>query len=832
MKPTAPPHPPADALAAFVSGRVPEEAAVAISLHLAGCATCRTVVDGLPPDTLLSLLRKGADPASAAATLAPAPAAPADVPVELADHPRYRVLGLLGSGGMGAVYKAEHRRMERHVALKVMNPGLVDRPAMAERFQREVKAAARLAHPNIVTAYDADQAGDAHFLVMEFVEGLSLAQQVQEHGPLPPARACAYVRQAALGLQHALECGMVHRDIKPHNLMLTADGQVKILDFGLARFVREAAGAADRPASAPSETPAAWGGLTEVGVLMGTAAFIAPEQADDPRQADIRADIYSLGCTLYYLLTAQVPFPGGTAVDKVKAHATQPPRPVRALRPDLPAELAAVLGRMMAKDPAQRYQTPAEVAEALAPFTRQRSPLAAFVGRRRRLLAAVGLLTAATVLAAAVIYVRTDNGEFAVETDDPELAVAINTKGITIHDQANGRKYQLKVGTQNLRTGRYEIDATELGSGVSLSTSAFRLHRGGKERLVVTFTQQGNRAYLVDGLRWFPAESTFFGARDMRVFPKISLQQIIMALQVAESMQKQDRERCWKLMFIIGDVQRVTFAYADEPTCPAKSRVFIRLTGDLSHRRLEEWLRQDWPGAIVRKHKGPNGEDITIARGGQPPAFAVVGNTDLLLAAYYGDDEKSGEVVDQALALRAGGGSLAGAPVVTSGEIPPHAWAFFAGRPPRELKGTFLFPVLPRWALLTITGTRTVDVRFQGRFADAAAAGTFTENVEKWKQLGRALVKMPPVSTYPKAAEALTSALNGMEITIHEDRVRGNYHVPGAAMDDLVEMLRQITPARVNRDVEEIQRGMPKQKDGKATPKTGSDTANGGTPPP
>src|SRR5262249_11871361 len=163
----------------------------------------------------------------------------------LAGHPRYRVLELLGVGGMGAVYKAEHLRMERTVALKVVNRSLTDNPAMVERFTREVKAAAKLAHPNIVTAFDADQAGDTHFLVMEFVEGVSLSRLVAEHGRLPVAEACDYVRQAALGLQHAFARGMVHRDIKPHNLMRTPEGQVKILDFGLARFAMEtpAAGA-------------------------------------------------------------------------------------------------------------------------------------------------------------------------------------------------------------------------------------------------------------------------------------------------------------------------------------------------------------------------------------------------------------------------------------------------------------------------------------------------------------------------------------------------------------------------------------------------------------
>src|SRR5262245_39845127 len=180
----------------------------------------------------------------------------ADVPAELRDHPRYRVVGLLGVGGMGAVYKAEHQLMERVVALKVISRGLLDTPGTVERFRREVKAAARLAHPNIVTAYDADQAGSSHFLIMEYVDGISLDRLVAEHGRLPVREACEYMRQAAVGLQHAFECGTVHRDVKPQNLMLTPSpfplapskgergrgegvGQIKILDFGLARLALE-----------------------------------------------------------------------------------------------------------------------------------------------------------------------------------------------------------------------------------------------------------------------------------------------------------------------------------------------------------------------------------------------------------------------------------------------------------------------------------------------------------------------------------------------------------------------------------------------------------------
>ena len=164
-----------------------------------------------------------------------------EIPAELVGHPRYRIVKRLGSGGMGTVYLAEHRLMDRSVALKVIRRDLLGNEALVERFRREVRAAARLGlHPNIVAAYDAEQAADSHFLVMEFVEGVDLAHLVKRQGPLPCALACQAVKQAAEGLEHAFQRGMVHRDIKPQNLMCTPDGQVKILDFGLARFASEA----------------------------------------------------------------------------------------------------------------------------------------------------------------------------------------------------------------------------------------------------------------------------------------------------------------------------------------------------------------------------------------------------------------------------------------------------------------------------------------------------------------------------------------------------------------------------------------------------------------
>jgi formylglycine-generating enzyme required for sulfatase activity/serine/threonine protein kinase len=266
------------------------------------------------------------------------------------------VLRKLGEGGMGAVWLAEHRLLGRLVAVKVVSPALVGSGDALARFLNEVRAAGRLDHPNIVRALDAEEAGGLHLLVMEYVEGESLADLLARRGPLSVATACRAVRQAAAGLQHAFEQGMVHRDVKPQNLMLTKDGRVKVLDFGLARLA--------------SEQGAGRRGLTAVGAYMGTPEFMAPEQALDARTADTRADVYSLGCTLYCLLAGRPPFAGETPVQQFQAHQYEEAVQLDGTRADVPAALAEVVGRMMAKDPARRYQTPAEAAEALAPFAR------------------------------------------------------------------------------------------------------------------------------------------------------------------------------------------------------------------------------------------------------------------------------------------------------------------------------------------------------------------------------------------------------------------------------------------------------------------------------
>jgi hypothetical protein len=281
---------------------------------------------------------------------------------------------------MGTVFKARHAELGKVVALKVLPAGAMDEVRVA-RFRNEIRAIGRLDHPNIVAAHDAGEVGGVHFLVMDFVEGLDLARVLERHGRLSVPDACEAVRQAALGLQHAFERGLVHRDVKPSNLMLAPGGRVQVLDLGLARSFAEAA----------ADT------LTAQGMLLGTADYLAPEQWEHAHAADTRADIYSLGCTLYHLLAERPPFAGEryhSVLQKMRAHLETPPAPIAQVRPEVPAGLAVVLDRMLAKDPAGRYHSPAEVAEALRPFT-SGSDLAGLLGADVTANAPAGLPCAA-----------------------------------------------------------------------------------------------------------------------------------------------------------------------------------------------------------------------------------------------------------------------------------------------------------------------------------------------------------------------------------------------------------------------------------------------------
>ncbi len=260
----------------------------------------------------------------------------------------YVLMEKIGAGGMGQVFKARHRRMDRLVAVKLLPAATTRDKAVIARFEREVKAAAKLRHPNIVAADDADCANGVHFLVMELVDGQDLSAFVKKNGPLTIEKAVDFILQTARGLEFAHKKGVVHRDIKPANLLLDTEGTVKILDMGLARL----GGVGD-------DSPQA--DLTSTGTIMGTVDYMAPEQAMDTKTADARADIYSLGCTLYYLLTGKATYEGDTLMKKLLAHREQSIPSLRADRPEIPEVLEKVFPKMLAKRVEDRFQTMTEL---------------------------------------------------------------------------------------------------------------------------------------------------------------------------------------------------------------------------------------------------------------------------------------------------------------------------------------------------------------------------------------------------------------------------------------------------------------------------------------
>jgi WD40 repeat protein/tRNA A-37 threonylcarbamoyl transferase component Bud32 len=368
-----------------------------------------------------------------------------DVPPILS---RYEILEELGKGGMGVVYKARQRDTGRLVALKVIRKERLANPDMLSRFRREAQASARLAHPAIVQVLEADQDGDVPYLVMEYVAGITLQKLVEETGPLHIAQACDFVRQAALGLQHAAEQRLVHRDIKPSNLMvvaptglpLPARPVVKILDMGVARVFQL------------SEQEVALTTLTRDGSVIGTPDYIAPEQLEDPRTVDIRADLYSLGCTFYYLLAGQVPFPGGTLVQKLDRQRWQTAPSVNQIRHEVPAPLAAVIRRLMAKHPDDRYQSPGELASALEALLKTGELPGGYAALE---LVPLRVLTGHSASVTAVAF----------DHDGKSLFSGSSDRTVRVWDVSTGQE-RLRVGD-----GRHEVSSLAVvpGSGMVLA---------------------------------------------------------------------------------------------------------------------------------------------------------------------------------------------------------------------------------------------------------------------------------------------------------------------------------------------------------------------------
>ncbi|NQT17263.1 MAG: protein kinase [Planctomycetes bacterium] len=526
--PICPKH---EELSAYLVGNLDDERTSHVTSHVDDCPECQATVADLAEvaETLIGSLRGplpedpneseaecrevialvedfGRDP-SRFGDLQDSQEAPDEA--ELGHVREYQLLAELGKGGMGTVYKALHTKLGKVVALKVLPAERVRHADAVARFEREMKAVGALEHPHIVRATDAGEADGVHYLVMEYVPGVDLSSVLKRHGPMPVADACEVARQAAVGLEHAHQHGLIHRDVKPSNLILSGSGQVKILDLGLALLSSQVMGEG--------------GELTSSGQMMGTLDYMAPEQGGDSHEVDARADVYSLGATLFKLLSGEAPFAGkkyDTPMKKIVALASQTAPSIAERRADLPEPLTAIIDRMLAKNPQERLATAQEVVDALAPFAEghrlpglvetlpkgpatpeeaigstapQRAaeqidttsllpspPAAASASsgrwyRRPAVALAAGLVAA--IALGMLIRIATDNGELVIESTVPDVEVLVKRVGRT------GRTMEVEQGTKRttIRSGEYEITLTGAGADeLKIEGDKFTMVRGGE----------------------------------------------------------------------------------------------------------------------------------------------------------------------------------------------------------------------------------------------------------------------------------------------------------------------------------------------------------------
>jgi hypothetical protein len=533
--------PTSDRLQQFALGLLPEPDSVAVENHLTGCEHCAHTVQSLPgDDTFVSALRsrasavglpagavveglmerlrglraaeRGAEDTGAPDPLTPVPLGthsallgPALEPGEVGRLGGYRVLRMLDAGGMGVVFQAEDVALARPVAIKVMRPQLAQDPQARERFLREARAAAKVKSDHVVTIHQVGEDRGAPFLSMELLQGEPMDVWLRRGCRPNVPQILRLAREIAMGLAAAHERGLIHRDVKPGNVWLEAPtGRVKLLDFGLARPVSQDAH------------------LTQSGTIMGTPAYMAPEQARG-QKVDARADLFSLGCVLYQLCTGRLPFTGENAMDVLMALATETPRLVRELNPDIPERLSGLVARLLSKDPAGRPAGARDVVVELQAIERQRAaparasalsvPVAAPIGppeagdnpwadltepqpapapalarpapprRRWPLAVAAGLLLALLGGAAAVyeLTFKTPDGNLVVQIDDKDVETRFKDGELRLYDAAGQLKYTLKPGEKDkaLAPGEYRIQVTG-ADGLKVDTNKFEMQKNGK----------------------------------------------------------------------------------------------------------------------------------------------------------------------------------------------------------------------------------------------------------------------------------------------------------------------------------------------------------------
>lgn len=465
------------------------------------CASCKQAVAGIQDDTPVGRWlgqsvddTTGIDPLLSRLTES---VRDLGAPQHPSSAGEYDILEPIGRGGMSQVYRARHRRMNRVVALKTLTPAMGASAEAVRRFRREVEALARLSHPHIVAAYDAFEEKGKLYLAMEYIEGESLDKVVRDRGPLPVAQALDFIKQAARGLEQAHAAGVTHRDIKPANLIVDKAGVVKILDLGLARLSLP-----DRPVS-PED-------LTGGSIVMGTAAYMAPEQALDPRNADARADVYSLGCTLHFLLTGNPPYRGASVMGTLLAHRDEPIPSLRTSPGRCPYEVDALFRKMLAKRPADR---PASLSAVVAELERLGKPSAAgFLSRRRWLIAGAGVAAAAASGVWLTQLLQPDPRATSYAAPAPDKTVSPKVEMVEIKagsffmgapDKEEGAlpdekpRHEVKI-SRGFLLGKYEVTQEQFEEVMGTNPSAFSAKGKYRDKVKDVDTKK----HPVDSISW------------------------------------------------------------------------------------------------------------------------------------------------------------------------------------------------------------------------------------------------------------------------------------------------------------------------------------------
>lgn len=473
-------------------------------------------------------------------------AAPALLPGDRLGN--YDIVERLGSGGMGEVYKAVHRKMRRAVAVKILPPWIARRAGAVGRFQQGIRTLASMVHPNIVRAYDADEAGATHFLVMEYIEGEDLASFVKSHGPLKLADAVDCILQAARGLAYAHERGVIHRDVKPSNLLRDRGGTVKVLDMGLARCRDFVNGAHESP---PGASGGEDEGVTGHGAVFGTVDFMSPEQALDPRAVDERSDVYSLGCTLFYLLTGRAPFRRDTSVNTLLAHRDEP-RPSLGLtgREALAAE--ATFRRMVAASPGARQSSMRQVLDELELVVAKKRT-SSTAPWRWRLAMAAALCLAVVALAALMLKFRTRDGTIVVEVSEPGARVEFFDAENRLELTRLGHEQTLSI---SIEPGKHRLKVEK--PGFQVFTREFSLKSGDRETVVVRLDPLPKPPSVNGGLDQAAAEWVLSVGGDVTVLDGTEERKIAGLAQLPSSGFQLIEARLWnKTAGEVGDLSRL-----------------------------------------------------------------------------------------------------------------------------------------------------------------------------------------------------------------------------------------------------------------------------------